>query len=59
MLGRAIFCLFYFLAAAPRSHCLPPFEKFILRELPDMMSALEGEGGHGKVGVVRKVAWIL
>ena len=26
------------------------------RELPDMMSASEGEGGHGKADVVREVA---
>ena len=26
------------------------------RELPDMMSALEGRGGHGKVEVEREVA---
>ena len=29
------------------------------RELPDMMSASEEEGGHGKTDVVREVAWIL
>ena len=28
------------------------------RGLSDMMSALEGGGDYGKVGVVRKVAWI-
>ena len=27
-----------------------------LREHPDMMSASEGEGGHGKADVVREVA---
>ena len=27
-----------------------------IRELPDMMSASEGEGGHGKADVVRDVA---
>ena len=27
-----------------------------LRGLPDMMSALEGGGGHGKVDVVKEVA---
>ena len=29
-----------------------------IRELPDMMSALEGERGHGKVDVDREVACI-
>ena len=27
-----------------------------IRELPDMMSASEGEGGHGKADIVREVA---
>ena len=27
-----------------------------VRELPDMRSALEGEGGHGKADIVREVA---
>ena len=28
----------------------------LFRELPDMMSALEGGGGHGKEVIVREVA---
>ena len=30
-----------------------------VRELPDMMSASEGGGGHGKAYVVREVAWLV
>ena len=30
-----------------------------IRDPPDMMSASEGEGSHGKADVVREVAWIL
>ena len=29
------------------------------RELPDMMSASEGGGGHGKADIVRQVSYIL
>ena len=28
----------------------------VIRELPDIMSASEGEGGHGKADVARMIA---
>ena len=50
-----------FIAGQVRTQLQPPFvangckNKVCIRELPDMMSASEGEGGHGKVDVVMEV----
>ena len=36
--------------------CKDGSSKTRIRELPDMMSASEGEGSHGKANIVREVA---